>query len=70
MDEDLRAIADRLLGIAEELAELALERLQAAMSQDDADAAEQERRITRARQAVQKAAALLGRDASDALGLP
>lgn len=63
MDTD--ELATRLEGIAEELADLALERLSAASSAagrgavaDPALLAE-ERRITRARRAVEKAATLL-----------
>ena len=44
--------------MAEELADLAIERLRAAVEGNDAAAAE-ERRITRARRAVEKAANLL-----------
>jgi hypothetical protein len=56
--EDLR---DRLSGIAEELADLALGRLRAAVHDGAAtpDAAAEERRLTRARRAVEKAVAVL-----------
>ena len=54
--DDLR---ERLEDIAEELADLAIDRLRAAVDGNDGAAAE-ERRITRARRAVEKAANLLG----------
>ena len=61
--EDVR---ERLEVIAEELADLALDRLRSATEDGDADAAAEERRITRARRAVEKAVALLrGSDESD-----
>jgi hypothetical protein len=62
---DLADIADRLTAIGEELADLALDRLHRAAdamrSDGEADPAlgAEERRITRARRAVDKAAALL-----------
>lgn len=55
---DLDQLRERLEGIAEELADLALDRLRGAMD-GDAGAAADERRITRARRAVEKAAHLL-----------
>jgi len=60
--EDVRA---RLESIAEELADLALDRLRQASDTASTDAAErarlvaEERRITRARRSVEKAVALL-----------
>jgi hypothetical protein len=57
--DDLRA---RLESIAEELADLALDRLRQAAEGDAAERdrlATEERRITRARRAVEKAVALL-----------
>lgn len=54
--QDLR---DRLAGIAEELADVAIDKLKLAAHGDE-DAGQQERRITRARKAVEKAVALLG----------
>jgi hypothetical protein len=62
---DLADIADRLSGISEELADCALDRLHRAADALRADAepdpalAAEERRITRARRSVDKAAALL-----------
>ena len=66
--EELQSILERLEAIGEELADLALAQLQlAAGEEDDAavgHAADTERRLTRARRAVEKAAALL-RERSD-----
>jgi hypothetical protein len=55
MDPDLR---DRLAAIEEELADMAMTRLRAAVDGDQ-NAAKDERRITRARRAVAKAIQLL-----------
>jgi len=59
--DDLR---ERLEGIAEELADLAIDRLRAAVEGNGGAAAE-ERRLTRARRAVEKAAGLLRAEATD-----
>ncbi len=61
VEEELESLAATLGDLAERLADLALERLRAAVDPDDPDpgAAALERRITRARRAVQKAADLL-----------
>jgi hypothetical protein len=56
---ELRA---RLEVIAEELADLALDRLREAVDKGDTAAPAEERRLTRARRAVEKAAALLSED--------
>ena len=64
MGGDLDHLRERLEGIAEELADLAIDRLRAAVDGDERAAAE-ERRITRARRAVEKAAGLLGPDPQD-----
>ena len=61
MPGDLDQLRERLDGIAEELADLAIDRLRAAV-EGDAGAAAEERRITRARRAVEKAANLLRQD--------
>lgn len=58
MTSDIEPVRERLDAIAEELADLALERLRAAVD-GDADAAAEEKRITRARRAVEKASHLL-----------
>ena len=55
--DDLRA---RLDGIAEELADLALDRLRASVEAGERRAPLEERRLTRARRAVEKASAILG----------
>ncbi len=59
MPGDLDDVRERLEGIAEELADVAIDRLRAAV-EGNPDAAAEERRITRARRAVEKAASLLG----------
>ena len=62
-DERLDDLAERLSGLAEELADVALDRLRAAAhSEDDPGgraALAEDRRLTRARRSVEKAAALL-----------
>jgi hypothetical protein len=53
-------LADRLDGIAEELADLALDRLRTALEDDGAEAAAaEERRLTKARRRISEAAVLL-----------
>ena len=61
MSERLEELASRLEGIGEELADLALDALReaAADPEERARLVAQERRLTRARRAVEKAAALL-----------
>lgn len=65
MDAD--ELADRLDAIAEEIADLAIAQLQAVMYEDDQAVARagaaRERRLTRARKAVEKAVELLRSDA-------
>ena len=58
MGTDYEDLRQRLDGIAEELADLALDRLRAGV-EGDVDAVGDERRLTRARRAVEKAAYLL-----------
>ncbi len=58
MSEQLDDIRSRLEVIGEELADLALDRLKDSLA-EGTDASE-ERRLTRARRAVEKAAAILG----------
>lgn len=61
MGTDLEELRERLRSIADDLADLAIERLRAAVELDDpAPAAGDERRLTRARRAVDKAIAVLG----------
>jgi hypothetical protein len=53
-------LADRLDAIAEELTDLALDRLRAALEDEGPEAAAaEERRLTRARRAVEKASTVL-----------
>ncbi len=54
--EELR---ERLEDIGEALADLAMDALRSAIEDGDADAKDRERRLTRARRSVEKAAALL-----------
>ena len=54
-------VRDRLTAIADELADAALDRLRAA-TKGDANAATEERKITRARRALEKAIRLLDDD--------
>ncbi len=61
MGGDVDHLRERLEGIAEELADLAIDRLRAAVDGDQ-DAGAEERRLTRARRAVEKAASLLRQD--------
>lgn len=64
-EREIDRLRSRLEEIAVELGEVAMERLREALSADDAPGASaaavaNERRINRARRAVEKAAALLG----------
>ncbi len=67
--DDVRA---RLEGIAEELADLALERLRESVDAGGSDLPVDERRLTRARRAVEKAVAILreGDDGDRSFGGP
>ena len=56
---DLDALRDRCEALAEELADAALDLLREAVEGDE-EAGRTEKRVTRARRAVEKAAALLG----------
>jgi hypothetical protein len=63
-------LVERLNAIAEELGDLAIERLRAAVDdadggRPDAEAVAEERRLTRARRAVEKAAQLLDSRVAD-----
>ena len=66
MSDDTGAVADRLTALSETLADLALDRLRRASEavragdQPDPALVAEEKRITRARRAVEKAAQLLG----------
>lgn len=57
--EDLHSVAERLEDISEQLADLAMETLRASIEDGAEGRPELERRITRARRSVDKAAALL-----------
>lgn len=59
MAADLDDVRERLEAISAELADLALGRLRAALDEGGGSPAAEERRLTRARRAVDKAAALL-----------
>jgi hypothetical protein len=66
VSDDLADVADRLSAISESLADLAIDRLRQASDsvrtggELDPDLVAEEKRITRARRAVDKAATLLG----------
>lgn len=61
MAGDLEEVRGRLEAIAEELSDLALDRLRLAVDEGEGGpAAAEERRITRARRAVEKAVMVLG----------
>ena len=59
MPGDLEDLRQRLESISAEIGDLALDRLRAAIDGADGDPAAQERRLTRARRAVDKACGLL-----------
>jgi predicted ABC-type ATPase len=56
---EFQDIRERLLAIAEELADLAMERLRESIDAGGTELPVDERRLTRARRAVEKAAAIL-----------
>lgn len=59
MAGEFQDIRQRLEGIAEELADLAIERLRESIDAGGEELPVDERRLTRARRAVEKAAAIL-----------
>lgn len=59
MGDDYGDLQRRLEVVAEEIADLALSRLRAGAENDDKDSLAEERRLTRARRAVEKAVHLL-----------
>ena len=59
MDADLTALADRLEAIAEELADIAIARLQSAVGAGETAVPIDEKRITQARRAIDKAVHIL-----------
>lgn len=60
MASDVEGVRSRLESIAEELADLALDRLREAVAAGAAKTSDDERLITRARRSVEKAVVLLG----------
>jgi len=60
MAGDVEGVRSRLESIAEELADLALDRLRESVAVGAEKTSEEERLITRARRSVEKAALLLG----------
>jgi predicted phage gp36 major capsid-like protein len=58
-------LRERLEDIGEALADLAMDALRSALEDGDADAKARERRLTRARRSVEKAASLLSERAPD-----
>ena len=66
MAGDIDAVRSRLESIAEELADMALDRLRESVAAGAEKTSPEERLITRARRSVEKAAVLLGQvDAPD-----
>ena len=61
IEDDLASIADRLDDVAEQLADVAMSALRAALEDEDHDGSrpEVEKRISKARRSVEKAAQLL-----------
>ncbi|HEX2701729.1 MAG TPA: hypothetical protein VHM89_16120 [Acidimicrobiales bacterium] len=59
MGTEIDDLRERLQSVADDLADLALQRLRAAVEGDDPAPAAEERRLTRARRAVDKAVAVL-----------
>jgi hypothetical protein len=65
MAADLEDLLRRLEAVAEELSDLALDRLRAAAAGGPAALVAEERRMTRARRAVERAIAILSERAGD-----
>lgn len=65
MSEGLEQLSERLEAIAEELADLAIEALRESIDADLPERAADERRITKARRAVERAVALLSEPARE-----
>lgn len=59
MAHDVEQIRERLQAVADELADLAMDRLRQAVNDEDPAAVAAERRLTKARRAVEKAVAVL-----------
>jgi hypothetical protein len=70
MDGDIGHVVDKLEAISEELTDLAMDRLREAMAAGETTIPADEKRINRARRAVERAAAILragdGADEDDA----
>ncbi|HVF15154.1 MAG TPA: hypothetical protein VM942_11175 [Acidimicrobiales bacterium] len=66
MASDVEGVRTRLESIAEELADLAFDRLRQAVAAGAEKGSDEERLITRARRSVEKAAVLLGQVDGDA----
>jgi len=60
MGAEVDDLLERLRSVSDDLADLAIERLRAAVDSDDGAPVAEERRLTRARRAVEKAIAVLG----------
>ena len=69
MQDDLDSVADQLDDIAEQLAELGINALRAAIEDAESDGSRPdiEKRISRARRSVEKAAVLLRGDATSGM---
>jgi hypothetical protein len=69
IEDDLEAIASRLDDLAEQLSDLAISTLREALDDEDGDGKrpEVEKRITKARRSLDKAAALLRSDPTSTL---
>lgn len=65
MSAELEQLSERLEAIAEELADLAIEALRESIDADLPERAADERRITKARRAVERAVALLSEPARE-----
>lgn len=65
MSAELERLSERLEAIAEELADLAIEALRESIDADLPERAADERRITKARRAVERAVALLSEPARE-----
>ena len=59
MDAEIDAIRERLEAVSEDLADLALERLRAAVDAGGTEVPDDEKRLTRARRALEKAIHIL-----------
>jgi hypothetical protein len=73
-EDDMAALAEQLRSVAEQLSDLAMDQVRAAMHPDgdaaggDGDPVHLERRLVRARRSVEKAAAILSQRPGQDLG--